>query len=540
MLRFRWLVFASAPVVLAHAQPSTADTVRFLEQSTFGPNSTLIAHVQAVGLAGFLQEQFSQPPSGYPALPLQPNTPPTTCTGTCARDNYTMYPLQATFFKNALTAPDQLRQRVAFALQQIMVTSGLTITQPSWMTPYLQTFSNDAFGNFRTLLSDITLNPAMGRYLNMAGNNKSAPNENYGREVLQLFTVGLNLLNEDGSLMTDSQGNPIPTYTQSTVDGFARVFTGWNLQAAKTSPAPCSSTTPCEDFLDPMAVNPANHDTGAKTLLNGFTIAAKSPATAASANAELNQALDNIFNHPNVGPFISRNLIEHLVTSNPSPAYISRVAAVFNHDPSGARGNLEAVVRQILLDPEARTVAAGSLANGHLQEPVLFIARFLRAFNTTSATTDFVLSDSYLPANLTMSQDLFRSPSVFNYYPPTYPISPSSGVTINGPEFSIQSTATALARINLVAQVTYHTMPVSNPNRPTGTWLDLSEFTPMASNPAQLIAALNNLLLHGAASQSLLSTVSAALASMNGASPLAITQKAVYLFASSPEYFVER
>jgi uncharacterized protein (DUF1800 family) len=535
----RSLVLASAAIVLAKAQPSNADTVRFLEEATFGPNSTLIAHVQNVGFAGFLQEQFATPESGYPALPLNPTTVPTTCNSACQLQNYTMYPIQVTFFKNALTAPDQLRQRVAFALQQIMVASGLTINQPSWMTPYLQTFSTDAFGNFRTLLGDITLNPAMGAYLNMAGNNKNAPNENYGREVLQLFSVGLNLMNQDGSLMKDSLGNPIPTYTQSTVDAFSRVFTGWNLQAAKTSPAPCSTATTCPDYLDPMTVNPANHDAGAKVLFNGTTIPAFSPQTVASANAELNTALDNIFNHPNAGPFISKNLIEHLVTSNPSPAYVARVSAVFDNDGTGTRGNLQAVVQQILLDPEARTSPVSPLF-GHLQEPVLFICRLLRAFNTTSATTDFVLSDTYLPSGLQMGQVLFQPPSVFNYYPPSYPINPAPGILINGPEYNIQSTATALARVNFVAEVTYHTMSTSSPTRPTGTWLDLSAFTPLASTPSQLITALNNLLMHGNASSSLLSNISSALSSMSGATSLAITQRAVYLFGTSPEYFTER
>jgi uncharacterized protein (DUF1800 family) len=532
-------MLASMALVSATAQPSTADTVRFLEETTFGPNSNLIAHLQGVGFAGFLQEQFATPATSYPALPLQPTTVPMTCTGTCVLENYTMYPVQVTFFKNALTTADQLRQRVAFALQQILVTSGLTVTQPSWMTPYLQIFDADAFGNFRTLLGDITLNPAMGVYLNMAGNNKNAPNENYGREVLQLFSVGLNLLNQDGSLMTDSQGNPIPTYTQATVDAFSRVFTGWNLQAATTSPAPCSSTTPCPDYIDPMVVNPNNHDAGAKILLNGVTIPAHTPVTVASATAELNTALDNIFNHPNVGPFIAKNLIEHLVTSNPSPGYISRVAAVFANDGTGTRGNLQAVVQQILMDPEARTMPATPIY-GHLQEPVLFIARFLRAFNTTSATTDFVLSDSYLPSGLQMGQDLFRSPSVFNYYPPSFPVVPLPGIVLNGPEYSIQSTSTALARVNFVAEATYHTMPVSSPIRPTGTWVDLSAFTPLAANPSQLIDALNTLLMHGQASSALLSNVGNAIASMKGASNLAITQRAVYLFGSSSEYFVEQ
>ena len=512
----------------APAQPSTSDTVRFLEQATFGPNSDLIAHVQSVGFAGFLQEQLALPASSYPDLPLQPTTVPPSCTGTCVRDNYTMYPVQVTFFQNALTGQDQLRQRVTFALQQIFVTSGLTLTQPSWMTYYLQNFDRDAFGNFRQLLSDITLSPGMGRYLNMAGNSKNAPNENYAREVLQLFTIGLNLLNPDGSLVTDSNGNPVPAYSEAIVQAFARVFTGWNFAAPPASGVP--------NYQDQMVVTPSNHDAGAKTLLNGVTIPATSTVTVDSANSELNTALDNIFNHPNVGPFIARNLIEHLVTSNPTPGYIGRVAAVFNNNGSGVRGDLGAVIQAILLDSEARGPAPPAVF-GHLQEPVLFICRFLRAFNTSGATTDFVLSDTYLPTNLQMGEDLFRSPSVFNYYPPIFNI-PEVGV--NGPEFAIQSTTTALARMNIVAETTYHTMPISNPNRPTGTWLDLSSITPLASSPYQLIGALNTLLLHGQMSPSLLGTLNVAIGSMTTASNLAKAQRAVYLIGSSPEYWIER
>jgi hypothetical protein len=507
--------------------PSTTDTVRFLEQATFGPNDSLIAHVQAIGFEAFLEEQFALPASSYPNLPLQPTTVPTNCTGTCVRDNYTMYPLQVQFFKNALTGPDQLRQRVAFALQQIMVASGLTITQPSWMSPYLQVFDNNAFGNFRQLLNEITLNPAMGEYLNMAGNNKSAPNENYGREVLQLFTIGLNILNADGSVVTDANGNPVPSYTQPIVDAFSRVFTGWNLAAAPASGVP--------NYTSPMVLTPANHDGGAKTLLNGVTLPAVATVTAASANKDLSDALDNIFQHQNVGPFIGRDLIEHLVTSNPSPAYISRVTAAFNDNGSGVRGDMKAVIRAILLDPEARNPSPNA-DFGHLVEPPVFIARFLRAFNTTSATTDFVLSDSYLPSGLQMGEDLFRSPSVFNFYPPAYNV---PVVDLNGPEFAIQSNSTALARVNFIAETTYKTMPVSV-NSPTGTWIDVSSFVPLAASPFRLTSALNALLLHGTMSPNLHAAVNNALAVISSSSATARVQRAVYLIASSPEYFIER
>jgi uncharacterized protein (DUF1800 family) len=531
-------ILAMASVVQAQT-PSYDDTVRFLEQSTFGPNPALIAHVQSIGFQSFLTEQFGLTGTAYTAPNgLQPATVPATCTGTCVRDNYTMYPLQVQFFKRALQDQDQLRQRVAFALQQIMVASGITVTQPSWMSPYLNTFDNDAFGNFRTLLGDITLNPAMGLYLNMAGNNKAAPNENYGREVLQLFTTGLNQLNQNGTVVTDASGNPVPAYTQAIVDAFSRVFTGWNNCGALSSPACTNFVAPgTPDYIDPMIVTPANHDFGSKTLLNGVVIPAitgTANQTAAAANSELNVALDNIFNHASVGPFIVRNLIEHLVTSNPSSAYISRVVAVFNNNGSGVRGDLKAVVQAILMDTEARNLAAANF--GHLTEPVLFITKLLRAFNTTSATTDFVLSDSYLPSGLQMSQDLFRSGSVFNYYPPDYTV---PVVAINGPEFALQSTSTAFARINFVGDVVHNTMSSSG-DRPTGTWLDFTSVVPHAGTTYSLTPYLNNLLMHGQMSPTLIGNVNVQLAGMSGMTTLQKIQEAVYLIASSPEYFVER
>ena len=541
------LAFLAASM-FGQSLPTSSDAIRFLEQSTFGPNITLINHVETVGLDAFLTEQLNTAPSGYPPLALQQNTIPTACTGLCVTTNYTMYPLQVTFFRNALTQPDQLRQRVAFALTQIMVASGLSVSQPAWMTPYLNLFSNDAFGNFRTILGDITLNPAMGAYLNMAGNNKNAPNENYGRESMQLFTIGLNMLTLKGAVMVDGSGNPIPTYTQPVVDAFARIFTGWNLK----TPA----VTGTSDYLDPMVLTPGNHDGGAKTLLtyNGTTttIPAVTTVTAATATADLNAGLDNMFNHPNVGPFIGTNLIEHLVTSNPSQDYVGRVATAFNSgffvDPAtgtsfgaGTRGDMKAVIAAILLDTEARSPTPA--ANfGHLTEPVLFISKLLRMFNTTSATTDFVLSDGYLPSELVMGQNLFYSPSVFNYYPPAYSV---PGTTVNGPEFDVQSTSSAYARVNFVAETTYKTMSTST-TRPTGTWLDFtspSSFYVSVSSPTTPFAitgALNTYMLHGSMSPSLRAVINNALSSSPaGTTATAMFQRAVYLVGSSPEYFVQ-
>ena len=314
---------------------SIADTVRLLEQAAFGPTRTEVPRVQALGFRAYLNEQFAAPPTGYPNLPLYPSSDSVGCpAGTsreiCVRDNYSMYPLQTRFYKNALSGNDQLRQRVSFALHQIFVVSGRELYEPSWMAPYLQTIDRNALGNFRQLLYELTLNPAMGHYLNMVGNSKVKPNENYAREVLQLFSVGPDLLNLDGTVRTDAQGKRIPTYDQTTITEFARVFTGWNFAAQKTWTV--DGQTSVVNYADPMIpVNNQNiHDPDQKTLLQGAVLPAGQ-----STEQDLNAAIDNIFNHPNVGPFIAIRLLRSMVTSNPRPAYVQRVAVTFNNSCAG-------------------------------------------------------------------------------------------------------------------------------------------------------------------------------------------------------------
>jgi uncharacterized protein (DUF1800 family) len=509
----------------AIAGPSFEDTVRFLEQATFGATAELIAHVQEVGFDAFLTEQFAPPAPVFPQLDNWPQNPPGTCTETCVRDNYSMYPLQVGAFRAFLTSPQQLRLRVLFALNQIFVVSAVdaNLRQPSRMLPYLQVLSNGAFGNFRQLLTDITLNPAMARYLDTVNNNRASPNENYARELLQLFSIGLSRLNPDGTPQLDGAGQPIPTYDQSTITAFARVFTGWIF-----APARVAGVT---NFIDPLVPGAASaHDTEPKTLLNGVTL----PGGHAAAT-DLHDALDNVFAHPNVAPFISTRLIQHLVTSNPSPAYVGRAAAMFQ----GTGGDMKSVVRAILLDPEARTdPASGSPANagyGHLREPVLWITSFLRPFGSR-VVTDYVLSDSFLPSGLRMSQDLFRSPSVFNFYPPDYVV---MGDSTLGPEFAIYATTTALARTNFAYQVIYKTMS-TNANRPVGTWIDLSNLESVASNPATLVDALNALGLHGRMSGEMRSVLIASVTAIPASNSIGRLRNAIYLLVTSPQYLVGR
>lgn len=555
---------------------SANEAARFLEQASFGPVFTTdpndpnynlsVAHVQVVGFDGWINEQFQTPTNpafgngsnypdpGDPPLCLDDagaggicwyGNRPATCTNggasTCDRDNFTAWYLQNTFFFNALTGPDQLRQRVAWALSQIDVVSEQTIGQSSWMTPYIQIFDRDAFGNFRNLLYDITVNPAMGEYLNMRGNSKANVNENYAREILQLFSVGLNLLNPNGTVQRDSSGNPIPTYSQETITNFARVFTGWNLDQQIAAGVP--------NYRDPMIVaSRTNHDTGSKALLSGLVLDGSD-----SAEVELNKALDNIFNHPNVGPYIGKLLIQQLVTSNPSPAYVGRVTAAFNDDGTDAhvRGNMQAVIKAILLDSEARN-APTDATFGHLREPVLYITNTLRAlgigFPDGTYSTDFTLGDQFLPGsaihNLRMDQDVFRPPTVFSYYPPDNVLQLAGGGTLVAPEFGIQSTSTALSRINFMQDVAFHQMPTNAKNSPIGTWIDTTQYEPEATGDASaLLDDLNNRLMHGTMSGGLRSAVQAQVTAIPETDPNGLTtrvQEAIYLIASSSEYQVER
>lgn len=514
---------------------TNGQAIRLLEQATFGPTLASMDQVKSLGAENWINQQFSAPISSYPNLTPFPSDSsvgcPTGSPSTCIRDNYTMYPLQVQFFKNAVQNPDQLRQRVAFALGQIWVVSGVTITQPSSMSPFLNILNSGAFGNFRQLMQDLTLNPAMGQYLDMVNNDKRSngrPNENYARELLQLFTIGLYKLNQDGTPQLDGQGNPIPTYDQNVVIDFSRALTGWTF--APMPGVPDQSHNP-EYYLLPMVAHQTNHDTNAKTLLNGQSLPANQTAL-----QDLNGALDNIFNHQNVAPFICKQLIQHLVTSNPSPEYVGRVSAVFNDNGAGVRGDLRAVVKAILLDPEAfdDSIDVNALPNyGHLREPVLYITNILRVFN---ATTDGTL---LAEQGRNMGQYLFNSPSVFNYYRPNYQV-PGAGIL--GPEFSIQTTSAAIAHANFA-----NTMVFSRINNPDtgapGTVLDISAYQQMATSDTTaqtLVNELNRLLLHATMSDAVRNRILQAVTSVPTTNPQRRAQWAIYLVITSTQYLIER
>jgi uncharacterized protein (DUF1800 family) len=508
--------------------------VRFLEQSTFGPNDAQLAAVETGGMENFLAAQFQTTASTYPDIPPGMN------------DVHLLFPV---FFENALNAQassDQLRQRMVFALNQIWVVSGNKVGQPDFYVPYLRALGNDAFGNYRKLMEDVTLNPAMGRYLDMLNNAKPDlangihANENYAREFMQLFTIGPNLLNVDGTPQLQN-GAFVPTYTQADIQALARVFTGWTY-------APSANCAQYPNYNSnggsPMVPCDGSHDVGAKTIL-GTTLPA-----GRTAQQDLKDALDTIFIHPNLPPFVARRMIQHLVTSNPSPAYVTRVANAFatgkftsNGAPFGdsTRGNMQALIAAVLLDPEARRGDDPTTENpvdGHLREPVLFVTNVLRAFH---GTTDPNNSIVYLALDMG-GEFLFNSGSVFNFFSPLYDIPAADFNTppaspLSGPEFQIFTSASSLTRVNDIEGVLF------SPTFSGNTQIDLSAYAAIAGNDSNLgtmVDAMNLQLLHGTMSAAMRTAILTAVGVVPSSDPMGRARTAAYLIASSSQYQVQR
>ena len=547
---------AASPLTLAQYQaqydspsfPSDADIIRFLEQSSWGPRGDRsdFNQVRSMGINAYLNQQFNEPvaniPKGsnYPdlAFPLDDSNlgcPAGPTQATCFRDNYSIYPVQRTFVTNALSRPDQLRQRVAFALHQITVVSAISpLDRPSWETMYLQALDRGAFGNYRTFLQEVTLNPEMGDYLDMRLSTRTNPNENFAREVLQLFSIGVNELNLDGTVKVDAQGVPIPAYTQTHVNEFTRVFTGWNFTTAIASGI--------TNWRDPMVPRGGtSHDFNPKTLFNGVITpqcsSASGAANVACAQSDLTIGLDNIYNHANVAPFISKQLIQHLVTSNPSPAYVARVATVFNINRTNPT-QMREVVKAILLDPEARGDVKTDPSYGKLREPMQYILNILRGFN---ATSDGVIGNRAQGGDLTLAidQPLFQPPTVFSYYQAEYQV-PGTGIL--GPAFGILSTSMTLRRANVSNQLVYSGIATGT-NNPTGTQLSFTALDAQASNPGALADYLNALLLHGTMSTQFRNSIISAMNAIptsDGNFARKRSQVAAYLVTTSSQFDVQR
>jgi len=486
------------------------------------------AQLQANGYQAWIEEQLAVPASLQ--LPFIESQPPVQFPFELQDDRVDIW------FRHAINAPDQLRQRVAFALSEIMVVSQLgALNNAPWaLADYYDMLARNAFGNFRNLMEDVTLHPAMGVYLSMLGNQKPSPaanirpDENYARELMQLFTIGLVELNPDGTVRTDARGEPIPTYDQSIIEGFAHVFTGWHFSGA---PSFELARPTRQNQTQPMQLYPDFHDTGPKKLLRGVTLPGGQ-----SGEQDLDAALDNIFAHPNVGPFIAMRLIERLVTSNPSPGYVERVATTFDDNGLGVRGDLAAVVQAVLLDPEARPGLRMD-TDGKLKEPLLRVTQLWRAYDGAAASGSYAIPGAYI----IFGQGPLQSPSVFNFFSPSY--APPGEIKDRGlvaPELEIATEYQNTLMTNLFAFYTF-VLNQQNPDlRDDQIAIDLADEIALAGDPGALIDLVDGKLLGGAMSTTLRGEIEGMLARIPESEALARAAEAVYLTATSPEYAYQK
>lgn len=510
------------------------EAFRFLNQASFGATETDVARVVDIDIDAWIDEQMTLPASlQLPHLQAQPFPE---FIGELHQDRVDIW------FRNAVNGDDQLRQRVAFALSEIFVVSqiGALNAFPYMVSDYYDTLAKNAFGNYRELMELVTLHPAMGIYLSMLGNEKPnpalniRPDENYARELMQLFTIGLVELNPDGTTVLDGSGQPVATYDQAIIEGFAHVFTGWhfagfvNFEDAR--PTQFNRTRP-------MQLYPTFHDTGEKLLLGGVVLPAGQ-----SGEADLEAALDNIFNHPNVGPFVAVRLIQRLVASNPSPAFVERVAGVFDDNGFGERGDLGAVVRAILLDPEARPAVPGEF-DGKLKEPLLRLTQLWRAYDAKSNNGTMLLANG-LPPSFIFGQGPLQSPSVFNFFSPFYaPPGDIRDAGLVAPEFGIATEFLNTLVTNYMFYQTFaaNSLSALEPDFPAdNVYIDIAEELALADENSALIDRVAEKLLAGDLSSTLRAEILGMLELIPGPdnAPLRVAET-IYLIASSPEFASE-
>ena len=528
--------------------PTSDEAARFLAQASYGANDASIAQVKAAGYSTWIDQQMTTAaPTSHLAELDAVLAERRLASATASLNSSDFY---YTYWEQAVTGPDQLRQRMKLALSEIFVVSladGSIDTRGAGS--YYDMLGTNAFGNFRTLLEQVTLHPMMGIYLTWLGNQKEdpatgrKPDENYAREVMQLMTIGLYQLNLDGTVKTDGAGRPIPTYSADDVAGLAKVFTGYSYySAAPTAVTYRGGNKHAEATVRSMIAYPAYHSTSAKSFL-GATIPA---STTVDAPADVKVALDTLFNHPNVGPFISKQLIQRLVTSNPSPAYVQRVATVFNDNGRGVRGDMSAVVRAILLDPDARSAELATGVNyGKVREPLVRMAHWARAFNATSQTGTWLITST--SANTSLGQSALTSPSVFNFYRPGY-VPPNTRVGnagLVGPELQAVDEVTVAGYLNTL-QSTVDAGIGTTTNGARDVRSTYAAETALASNPPALVDRVNLLLLNGRMSPILRGRIIEAVSVINvpATNPqpglLNRAKLAIYMTMGSPEYLVQR
>ncbi len=503
---------------------SKAEAFQLLNQATFGATEAEAQRVVALGIEGWVDDQMQKPASLQ--LPHMRELPPREDVGQLQQDRIDIW------FRNALHGDDQLRQRVAFALSEIMVVSqqGALIEAPFSLASYYDMLVENAFGNYRDLIEDITLHPAMGVYLSMLGNERPnpesniRPDENYARELMQLFSVGLVELDTDGSVRLDEQNQPVPTYDQSIIEGFAHVYTGWTYAGFTTFDQ--AFRTPANQVV-PMQLYPDLHDTGPKKLLNNVELPAGQGGT-----ADLVGALDNIFKHPNVGPFIAIRLMHRLVTSNPSPGYVERVANVFNDNGFGVRGDLAAVVRAILLDDEARPDMPIEI-DGKVKEPLLRLTQLWRAYGARSASGRYPLFASYI----LFGQGPMQSPSVFNFFSPFYaPPGEIRDSSLVAPELQI---ATEYQNTLVTNYMFFQCFGLNHVNGSLGVddvFIDFAEEMTLTDDTDALITRVADKLLAGQISATLRQEIEGMLDRIPGNDAAIRAAETIYLIVTSPEY----
>ena len=503
----------SLPVAISAGIGAT-EAARILDQATFGPTTSLIQQVQQEGVNAWLAQQFNTPST---VMPIIPAAYPSYC-------NDAEMCFESEWWDAVLTGNDQLRQRVAFTLSEMFVVSSDTVLGQG-IDSYANMLANDAFSNWYTIMNDVTLSPAMGLYLNMV--DSFAPydgliaNENYARECMQLFNLGLNLLNPDGSQQLDGNGNPIPTFSEAQVQAFARAYTGWTFSNPDGSTPSSFLYTPY--YYHPMVAVEEWHDEDPKTLLSGTVLPAGQ-----TAEQDLAGALNNIFQHPNLPPFVCQQLIQHLVKSDPSPAYVSRVAAVFVNDGNGVRGDMQAVLTAILTDPEARAGdTAPQPSDGHLREPILWLTAVMRGLGYTNIDPNNFYQPLSNYTNL-MNEVPFLSPSVFNFFPPSYVV---PGTALNAPEFALENTASVPQRLAVADYLVN--------NFVMGFNVDLSATSPLgqlAANPSALVNELDALFTHSQMDAATKAAIVAEVVSISDAAQR--VRIATYLVISSSAYKV--
>lgn len=555
--------------------PDLEQASRFLAQSTLGADYGDIQYVTQVGMKQWIEEQFNT------LMTTTYYSESRNIQATALAEIEAIHGIQTdlywgpelvnlAFWQKLITENDNLRQRIALALSEILVVSSFQIEDFRKLSSYYDVLYNGAFGNYRDLLYNVTMHPAMGEYLSHFNNPKTdlvnniRPDENYAREIMQLFSIGLYELNNDGTHKLDALGNSIPTYTNSDITELAKVFTGVSGSAWDLEYYPELTVDPLEfgwyhslySPTAPMTVYDSDHEQGVKNLLNGYVIPAGQTGL-----QDVNDAIDHLFNHENFPPFIAYRLIQRLVTSNPSPAYVNRVAMAFKNNGSGIRGDMKAVVKAILLDPEARDCALiDDVLGGKLREPLIKHTHLLKAFNASSISERYWFRDLW--GYQYEKQAFLRSPSVFNFFAPNF--TPNGIISDNGlvaPEFQILDSTTGIEYINSVQGRTLWDSPMwvqatANPAEPDPNFyafiqdaddlvsLDVTDevniFTTQGSTA--LIDRLDLVLCHGQMTAQAKTTIATAIDDMDALgwsgwlTPEFLTKVAIYFVQSSPDY----